>query len=177
LYCLYIKKNHKDNCHQPTMDTRVAAVLMVLAVAAIAEAADCPNGWTFYSGSCYALLVRDAASWYEARVACDVIGGRLAEIADANHNTFVASHIKTHGTSSAWIGLEDLLVEGAFVWSSDASTPAYTHFHHGQPDDNAHAADCVYMRSDGDWYDGDCHSLHTPLCQQTARSTEGEIVG
>ena len=66
----------------------------------------------------------------------------------------------------AWIGLEDLLVEGRFVWASDASVPQYTNFHLRQPDDAGHAEDCVTMRNNGDWYDDHCRtSQHPTICQ------------
>ena len=65
-----------------------------------------------------------------------------------------------------WIGLEDLLVEGRFVWASNADVPSYTSFHSRQPDDAGHTEDCVTMRDNSDWYDDHCHSsLHSTICE------------
>nr|AJA37886.1 C-type lectin [Littorina littorea] len=158
------------------MFAQFTAVLTVLAVIRTGESAECPGGWTHYGGSCLVVLM-DAVNWYEAKVACATVGGQLVEIANADENNFVSNLLKTHGVGYTWIGLEDFLVEGKFVWSSNGTPPAFTNFHAGQPDDNGHSADCAIIRDSGAWYDDHCRSTHPAVCQRAANLGGDEIVG
>ncbi|KAL8581916.1 hypothetical protein ACOMHN_010290 [Nucella lapillus] len=66
----------------------------------------------------------------------------------------------------AWLGLEDLEIEGKFVWPS-GSPPVYNNFYVGQPNDGGHNEDCVSIHSSGKWFDDHCHlSLHPVFCQK-----------
>jgi hypothetical protein len=61
--------------------------------------------------------------------------------------------------------LNDLAVEGTFVWSNgDAVT--YTHWNGGQPDDFHSSEDCAQMRTDGYWNDLNCTGTRAYVCER-----------
>jgi hypothetical protein len=79
-----------------------------------------------YLGHTYHLL--EAASWVDSEAAAIALGGHLVAINDEFENEFVRSHF---GEASGlftnrlnlWIGLNDVAIEGLFVWSNgDALT-------------------------------------------------------
>ena len=87
-------------------------------------------------------------TWENARILCELAGGKLASINDAGENAYVSS--KLMGLT-AWIGGNDRTTEGRFVW--DNRDPfVYKNWLTGQPD-NAGNQDYIEMRPDGKWND------------------------
>ena len=75
------------------------------------------------------------------------------------------------GSSGAWIGLNDILVEGTFEWV-DRSTLSYTNWKSGQPN-NVTGQNCVWMRRNdqtepGTWDDVVCGGSRAYLCERPA---------
>lgn len=65
----------------------------------------------------------------------------------------------TAGYEYVWIGLNDLVVEGRYVWT-DGSATDYQNWAPHQPD-NLNDSDCVFLLPDGTWDDGRC--AHHPF--------------
>ena len=64
----------------------------------------------------------------------------------------------------AWIGLEDLEVEGTFVWYPTLREADYTSWLPTDPNDYNNE-DCVTTRNDGKWQDWQCETKHPYICQ------------
>lgn len=115
---------------------------LYLALSALAVApalAACPNGFSAEAeGFCYAVVGLNAGgiSWTAARDACRALGGsgNLAAIRSATQKTRVvnsrcAGLVPATGTNGQevywWLGLNDELQEGNFLFVSGASTTTY----------------------------------------------------
>ena len=61
----------------------------------VAESAECPGGWTRYGSSCFVIL-KDFVNWYEGKVACDTIDGKLVKIEDADQNNFIHNLLQSN---------------------------------------------------------------------------------
>ena len=85
-------------------------------------------------GHDYYLLTQD--TWTNNEAEAVILGGHLAAINDAAENAYVFNTFATFGGTSRtlWIGLNDLTVEGTFVWSSGEAV-TYTNFAPGEPND------------------------------------------
>nr|KAG5708850.1 hypothetical protein BaRGS_009259 [Batillaria attramentaria] len=55
-----------------------------------------------------------------------------------------------------WIGLEDIVVEGEFQWTTSQEMPEYTSWQDGQPSDSGDGEDCGEIFDDGSWNDVAC---------------------
>ena len=65
-----------------------------------------------------------------------------------------------NSASQAWIGLEDFLEEGVFVWLTNKEPPEQTFWSAGEPDDRYTGEDCAAMTYTGAWFDGQCENTH-----------------
>ena len=65
-----------------------------------------------------------------------------------------------------WIGCNDLIHEGKFVWSHNNQAVSYFKWHPGQPD-NQYNEDCCSLAENGYWNDFPCHrSLESFICKK-----------
>jgi hypothetical protein len=112
---------------------RVAWVVTLLTFAMSAAPASAAIIQTAsYGGHVYHLL--SSSTWTAAEAEALSLGGHLATINDAAENTFVFDTFTANGTidRSLWIGLNDVAVEGTFVWTSGEPL-AYTNWNTGEP--------------------------------------------
>jgi Ca2+-binding RTX toxin-like protein len=108
--------------------------------------------WSF-GGSTYVLV---PGSWTQAQANAQALGGNLATVDSADKNTFLFQNVVTpmlvaqpHGL---WIGLNDIAVEGTWVWAS-GDPVTYTNWGPGEPN-NAGNEDGVHITWDrGRWND------------------------
>ncbi|KAK7456586.1 hypothetical protein BaRGS_00039312, partial [Batillaria attramentaria] len=122
---------------------------------------------------CVRLDADSAAKWNDAdcHAACDTVGGHLVEIQSADENAFVLNFFQTHAHDGdrMWIGLEDIAVEGEWVWSSNRDKAEYTNWSQGQPDSSQSWEDCVELSPyyGGRWNDIHCEDYKFPFtCQK-----------
>lgn len=117
------------------------------------------------TGACYmfftAPMTRDAA-----RSVCMTFGStvRLASIQSVSESAVVTSLI---GTSQAFLGGSDELVEGTFVW--DDGTPVQlTNWNTGEPNDAGGLEDCIEIIGSlgGKWNDVPCTGLYPFVCER-----------
>ncbi|KAK7494794.1 hypothetical protein BaRGS_00013921, partial [Batillaria attramentaria] len=126
----------------------------------------CAPGWTYYSNSCY-IHIPEAYTWFEAQVACQALHGHMVVINSAGENNFVANLAKSHGSIYVWIDLQDIAIEGEYVWSTTQQRAEYTNWRSGQPDHSGE--DCVVLggtSNTGTWADDECDQHKYPfICQ------------
>ena len=62
------------------------------------------------------------------------------------------------------MGLFDFLIEDDFVLVSSRTEPEYTHWGHGEPDNDGEQ-DCAVLNSEGYWDDVDCLTSLWSICE------------
>ena len=110
------------------------------------------SGFTYagsYGNSIY-FISNNSMSGAVALETCATLGGHLATISSAEENTYLTSLISV-GT---WIGLNDLAVEGTFVWVTGEPV-VYTNWDSGEPNNNGAFGneDYVELLTNGTWND------------------------
>ncbi|CAG0896495.1 unnamed protein product [Cyprideis torosa] len=99
----------------------------------------CPGGGVLNPATrkCYYVKTQ-TKGWIEARDACRAEGFELVTIENSDENAFVCGLL----SDTAWIGFNDIDIEGTFVWS-DGSQSEYTNWGSGEPN-NEYQEDCVF---------------------------------
>jgi len=112
---------------------------------------------------CYRFVDAVLLSWGQARDDCTAWDGDLAAITSEAEQAFVATLV----ASSAWIGGNDKLVEGTFVWS-DGEPFGYTHWAPGEPNNANDAEDCIEVNValGLQWNDNVCPDAKPHLCER-----------
>lgn len=83
------------------------------------------NSHTYY-------LLEPDITWTEAEAEAISLGGHLVTINDAAEQDWVWSTFSEGKSRCLWIGINDVDVEGNFVWAS-GEVPAYTNWTPGEP--------------------------------------------
>jgi hypothetical protein len=81
-----------------------------------------------FSGHIYYLL--DTSNWTDAENQAVQLGGHLTTINNQGENDFLWN--KWGSNHTLWIGLNDVAVEGTFVWANGEAVN-YTHWNAGEP--------------------------------------------
>ena len=72
-----------------------------------------------YGRKCLEFFTRDHYTWEQGESVCNSGGGHLASIETADEQKYVHSLIHSANRySSVWLGLNDLLVEGIYRWTT-----------------------------------------------------------
>lgn len=140
----------------------------------------CPQTFEWHGERCYKVMAVQA-SWAEAKVYCQVIGGDLAKITSATDQTIIAGLVlKSHGIvghERYWVDGSDMLQSGVWRWmrTNGESIPiSYTNWNPGQPD--IKTENCVEVRWDWSsrWNNLNCADRLSFICQARA-SNGGEM--
>ena len=113
--------------------------------------------WKTEGNRCYRFYPQDDLNYPQMQATCQRAGGELARIDTAKQDALVQA---LAGTSRAFIGLTDRIVEGSFTWE-DGTAPDYTNWSPGEPNDSqaVDGEDCVIINWKGDkWNDVKCNS-------------------
>ncbi len=101
-------------------------------------------------------------NWTLARDYCVAQGARLANIANSTQNLSLQTVIPAGG--SAWIGANDIAVEGSWVWLNEGQL-VYSNWRSGEPN-NSGNEDCARFREwDGLWNDWKCGNKSSFVCE------------
>nr|P07439.2 RecName: Full=Lectin BRA-3; Flags: Precursor [Megabalanus rosa]BAA02556.1 lectin BRA-3 [Megabalanus rosa] len=145
----------------------VQAVTLLVVVFAITTAeCTCPGNldWQEYDGHCYWASTYQVR-WNDAQLACQTVhpGAYLATIQSQLENAFIS---ETVSNNRLWIGLNDIDLEGHYVWSNGEATD-FTYWSSNNPN-NWENQDCGVVNYDtvtGQWDDDDCNKNKNFLCK------------
>jgi hypothetical protein len=98
------------------------------------------------TGHLYDIVCTPSCTWFEAEAEAVLRGGHLVTVNDAAENAFLVSAFG--GDEDLWIGLNDAVVEGTFVWSSGEPV-TFTNFQAGEPDNCCGGQDFVHTNAPG----------------------------
>nr|ACO36046.1 C-type lectin 2 [Pinctada fucata] len=163
-------------------------IFLFVAIFAVAYGV-CPSGWSSYKTNCF-FLSRENETMPDAQVMCGIIArsygktGRLAAVPDVGTDTFLFNLIDASQYDSYWIGANDLVEEGKFVWSGTTMKATYAKWGQDQPDNRGGTEHCTAMRGkdfpfigfNASWTDNLCTDLNNYICEITEIAGAG-IVG
>ena len=118
--------------------------------------------WLRYQNSCFKKFTEEV-NWLDAQQSCLSISSNLTSIHSAEENVFVRN-VVSPGSSSIWIGLNNLnSADGSYEWA-DGSNLAFKNWTDGEPNNNGPGGiieNCTEFNSAGAWNDLNCsyHSL------------------
>lgn len=134
-----------------------------------ADGGGCATGT--YGGHDYALCGAELI-WSDARAACESMGMHLARIDDAGEQAFLEAIAPT---DRAWIGANDLPLEGTWEWLDGAifyvhamgggTSVGYTHWGSAEPN-GALRESCAAIVTNGFWVDFPCDLGSSFVCER-----------
>jgi len=124
---------------------------------------DCPDCVPVYRGPIRYLFCPVTRPFADAGPHCAEEGAALVIIGDANENQWVLDQLGAFAMSSPWLGLNDLEVEGIWLWA-DGTEPGYLHWNNGEPN-NSGNEDCTQLLSNGLWNDIKCSAEYGVICE------------
>jgi len=141
---------------------------------------DCPSGWVnAHEDGCFKFLGDEInATWFEAMVACEQVGGYLVEPKNQRQMEFLTGLVELetefYGPRRWWLGLSDTGHEGTWVWTHSYQEVSETFWGSGSPSNQVgNNLDCAIalLEDPGKlaWYDISCeekNSTTAPICQR-----------
>lgn len=113
------------------------------------------NGVAFY-------VSNTAQTWSAANSAASAVGAKLATVRSAAQNTWMVNAAAAAGVTTYWIGFNDEIMEGTYVWASGEPVN-YTNWNSGEPN-NSGNEDYVQVLSNGLWNDlGTAQSMRSVI--------------
>uniref|UniRef100_K7FQV1 C-type mannose receptor 2 n=1 Tax=Pelodiscus sinensis TaxID=13735 RepID=K7FQV1_PELSI len=133
---------------------------------------DCETFWDkdHLTNSCYQFNFQSTLSWREAWSSCEQQGANLLSITEIHEQTYI-NGLLTGYSSTLWIGLNDLDMNGGWQWS-DNSPLKYLNWESDQPD-NPSEENCGVIRteSSGGWQNRDCSIALPYVCKKKPNAT------
>ena len=130
----------------------IDAIRQAFTTAGCVELVGCVSECSMY------FLNQQSLSGSDAQAFAQNLGANLVSIQTQGENDCIVGSLVNLGLNSVsdviWIGLNDELTEGTFVWY-DQSPVNYTNWAPGEPN-NAGDEDCVQIYPDGKWNDLNC---------------------
>ncbi|XP_042223021.1 macrophage mannose receptor 1-like [Homarus americanus] len=128
----------------------------------------CAEGWEQSNDHCY-FFSTDEQTWSSAASVCSANDAKLASIVTWAEQDFIFDHQR----SESWVGLNDRLNEGTYVWS-DGSKLTITNWNNGEP--SGTGENCVQIKADtGKWNDNSCDQKLTFSCKKKASITPIDV--
>ncbi|XP_041666073.1 macrophage mannose receptor 1 [Cheilinus undulatus] len=104
----------------------------------------CDTGYLLYKDFCYQFETETVKSWQDAQAHCVQEGANLVSIHDEEELSFIVAHMP----AQAWIGYNDINVEGTWV-NIDGSDADFELWAPSQPDNWQNNEDCAHIRGPG----------------------------
>ena len=131
-----------------------------------------------YGDSTY-LFCDEAFTWSSARDLCAGFGAdwHLVEVDNALEDVLVDTFADLLNPGPWWLGYNDILVEGSFVWDGP-NVSVYTNWRPGQPNDSGNQ-DCTNTNvwDDGTWNDASCDEFWPYICERNCAVGGVEVCG
>lgn len=112
-------------------------------------------------------ISQDYLPWYEAKAACEAMGGHLVVINDMEENNYVRDLAKAAGRSYVTLGYTDDKHEGRWEWV-DGSNNNFRNWNGGEPNNGLsliNEQNFAYMYDHGRWDDGQGYINRTYVCE------------
>ncbi|KAI8503404.1 hypothetical protein Bbelb_192250 [Branchiostoma belcheri] len=107
----------------------------------------------------------DVVKYADAERACAQDGAGLAVLKDEVSHGFVYGFLQAYNPHNPhWIGLDDRMIEGQYVYADGAALGKFNHWDTAQPDDADRDQDCVQMQGYY-WDDRACCEEKHYICQ------------
>ncbi|XP_022806021.1 macrophage mannose receptor 1-like [Stylophora pistillata] len=147
----------------------------------------CEDGWVKFEKSCYRSVSDPPLSWRTARDVCRKrknasMHGDLVTVNNQQEQEFSNTILRKTSTDF-WIGLNDLITEGRFVWT-DNSPRRYTNWNGSAlSKHDQQSLDCVHMnphKDEGRWRTASCDQKKGFICETEAHPilpTSGQLLG
>ena len=102
-------------------------------------------------------------TWSAAKTHCVSLGSLLATIHSREENDFVRTLIP----DQAWLGANDIVLDGTWVWEDGVEWGGFTPWLSGEPDggDNEQCLHMIYD-STGEWNDASCSNQKHFVCKK-----------
>nr|XP_022312036.1 C-type lectin domain family 17, member A-like [Crassostrea virginica] len=136
----------------------------------------CETGWVEFKGHCYH-KGHSNLTWSEAKMECRKLCSYLVEIeskeeADWISGTFLEK--ENCGSNifncAAWTGLNDLDIEGRYIWDHSNASLTLTNWHPKEPSlskpEQALNRDCIDILGGGGLNDRPCTHLNWVICEK-----------
>ena len=133
---------------------------------AVDELAICSCKVAMFGGNEYRFCA-NTLNYANASAACQAAGYHLVSIGSAAEDSFVHSNAVAVANVKWWIGLNDIAVEGTFVWT-DGTPLIYTNWEPGEPN-NAGNEDCGQINRfnpKNTWNDEPCNQALPYVCEK-----------
>ncbi|KAJ8344765.1 hypothetical protein SKAU_G00289580 [Synaphobranchus kaupii] len=133
---------------------------------------DCETFWDIdtLTGSCYQFNFQAALSWNEARASCHQQGADLLSITELHEQTYI-NGLLTGYSSTLWIGLNDLDINGGWQWA-DSAPVKFLYWEPEQPN-HAEEQNCAVIRTEstGRWQNRHCSMDLAYVCKRRPNAT------
>ncbi|XP_067676708.1 perlucin-like [Haliotis asinina] len=138
----------------------ILVILPFVFLPTIVAGIGCPNGWIRFEGSCYVYNSLDRTFIHSSSF-CEELGGYLVEIQSEKESIFVTNFLNDLVVKNGvWLGGNDLMAEGHWVWDKSEMPFNYTNWNPSEPDQSsAGEQDClsVWKRGNYQWADHYCN--------------------
>ncbi|XP_063405621.1 C-type mannose receptor 2-like [Mytilus trossulus] len=130
---------------------------------------DCPLGWVIpenmTSSSCY-LFSTDSKNWESAQIECHNNGADLVAINSMEEMLYIKEQAKDRN-SHFWLGANDRLNEGIFVWGDHNETLSVADWLVFLPNGGTNE-NCIYISKTFrfNWFDITCSNSNPFICKQ-----------
>jgi len=118
------------------------------------------SGFAQNSLGCY-LRFSDSRSWSDAVATCQTKGGTLLHPTSDYESALMRRFI---GTAPVWLGLNDIDVEGTYVWA-DGIASSYLAWSPSEPNNSGGDEDCGEFMTNGQFNDLTCSQSRRYVCE------------
>ena len=115
----------------------------------LANIVEPPKDAVTFKGNYYKAFLETNSTWWEAKFACDDIGGELVVINDAEENEFVRTLAREN---IVWLGGTDEFEEGTWTWDNGEDF-SFKNWDKNQPSANSGHNFLILYGKSGKWAD------------------------
>ncbi|XP_078330831.1 low affinity immunoglobulin epsilon Fc receptor-like [Crassostrea virginica] len=145
----------------------------------------CETGWFEFKGHCY-YKGQIKVTWSDAKKECGKMCSYLIEIENKEEADWISATFLESGKlylfnvelssrhlfdCTAWTALNDLDIEGTYVWDHSNAPLTFSNWHYHEPSllskSEALTKDCIDILRGGIWNDRPCSYLNWVICEKS----------